>query len=242
MFGKQVAWCRETAWIKRVSLGHVARQLSGHRRGRACALDVEDTRSATQSSGGDGLGGLGHRFGERVEPSTKPCEPRRLSLSPFLKAQRTRVWSPGAHGLQTPSWPQNGPWGLVSPGRPAPQPVRRGPAQTLARVGSASRALALSPQAPGWNCTSATGTGAASPPPCLFITATWKKSCWTPSTSPDAAAPRALTVTGGCQRTRAQGCWARRLQGWLTSTSPQPGLPTCFGGGPGGGDHTPGWS
>lgn len=60
--------------------------------------------------------------------------------------------------------------------------------------------LVLSPQAPGWNCTSAvTGTAAACQPQFLFIMVTWRKSCWMPSMSLDGAAPRVLTVTGGCR-------------------------------------------
>uniref|UniRef100_A0ABI7X2T9 BCL2 interacting protein 3 n=1 Tax=Felis catus TaxID=9685 RepID=A0ABI7X2T9_FELCA len=49
------------------------------------------------------------------------------------------------------------------------------------------------------------GTGAAFQPLLLFITATWKKSCWTPSTNLDGVAPRVLTVTGGCKYARASG-------------------------------------
>lgn len=58
---------------------------------------------------------------------------------------------------------------------------------------------ALSPQARGWSCTSAaTGTGAALRPRSPCTMGTWRRYCWTRSTSPDGAAPRAHTVTGGC--------------------------------------------
>lgn len=67
-------------------------------------------------------------------------------------------------------------------------------------VENSKRALVLSRQAPGWSCTlAAMGMGAVSQPQFLFTTVTWKKSCWMPSTNPDGAAPRVLTVTGGCK-------------------------------------------
>lgn len=67
-------------------------------------------------------------------------------------------------------------------------------------VETSKRALVLSRQAPGWSCTlAAMGMGAVSQPQFRFTTVTWKKSCWMPSTNLDGAAPRVLTVTGGCK-------------------------------------------
>lgn len=66
---------------------------------------------------------------------------------------------------------------------------------------------AVCPQGPGWSCTSAMAVAVAArrpraarsrcQPRCPSTTGTWRRSCWTPSTSRAGAAPgRAPTVTG----------------------------------------------
>ena len=82
-------------------------------------------------------------------------------------------------------------------------------------------------QAPGWNYTLAVmGTGAVFQTLFLFIMATWKKSCWMPSTNLDGAAPGAPTVTGGRKRVhRSAGRPGRSRRGCKRLPSLGPVLP-----------------
>lgn len=95
-----------------------------------------------------------------------------------------------------------------------------------ARSSQKAHLLCPSPQARGWSCTSATGARAALQPrfPCTM--GTWRRYCWTPSTSLVGAAPRARTVTGGCALgCRAGGGEEGPRSGWLLSWLGQAGRP-----------------
>lgn len=164
-----------------------------------------DQQSGVRGASGSECDAAVETSGAEIVQPPRELESLKLLSSPLSsesRVERTR------HGLLASAGPVGCQAPALRPGVAGDRPVRVlgrwvhlrevGARRVRSAVGSRSHwALLCLRQAPGWNCTSATGTGAASRPPCRSITATWRKYCWTPSTSPDGVAPRAPTATGG---------------------------------------------